>query len=310
MDSDGVFLPEAPDDAEESTVSDHEDEDHESDSDEEDPPRKFSFPELDVKIRDAIAQYGAVFPKLNFSSPRDAAWMLPASSPLKCISPSDVYLLLKSSDFVQHDIDPELVFDGIDDTAVEHDQYELELVLRKWYPVDRSREVRCFVRRETLIGLCQRDPNYYEFWNELETQNKVVEAIQSFWEGKIKGKWEATDGNYIFDFLLARDLSKGHVLDFNPYASKTDSLLFTYDELFDILTSSTSTTNFTPPLKVIDSRMHPATSRNAPMHQHNMVPLEALTLSNGRSMQDFADVLADEIRKSTVDDQDNDSGET
>ena len=30
----------------------------------------FAFPELDDKIRQAILEYGAVFPKLNFSSPR------------------------------------------------------------------------------------------------------------------------------------------------------------------------------------------------------------------------------------------------
>jgi len=124
--------------------------------------------------------------------------MLPASSPLKCISPSDVYLLLKSSDFIQHDIDPEHVFEGIEheaEGALPENQYELELVLRKWYPVDRSREVRCFVRRETLIGLSQRDPNYYEFWNEPAIQTKVIDAIARFWEEKIKGKWETTDGN-------------------------------------------------------------------------------------------------------------------
>ena len=71
------------------------------------------------------------------------------------MSPADVYLLLKSSDFVQHDLDPALVFDGCDpeyspDSA--SPPYELELVLRKWYPVDRARELRCFVRQEVLVG--------------------------------------------------------------------------------------------------------------------------------------------------------------
>ena len=80
--------------------------------------------------------------------------MLPASSPLKCTSPVDVYLLLKSSDFVQHDLDLDLIFDGCDpaDRAETTASYELELVLRKWYPVDRARELRCFVRQEVLIG--------------------------------------------------------------------------------------------------------------------------------------------------------------
>lgn len=75
--------------------------------------------------------------------------MLPASSPLKCVSPADVYLLLKSSDFVQHDLSPDHVFDGCESRPP---SYDLELVLRKWYPVDRSRELRCFVRQERLLG--------------------------------------------------------------------------------------------------------------------------------------------------------------
>lgn len=67
-----------------------------------------------------------------------------------------MYLLLKSSDFVQHDLTPELVFADCEPARAAADDasspYELELVLRKWYPVDRARELRCFVRQETLIG--------------------------------------------------------------------------------------------------------------------------------------------------------------
>ena len=38
---------------------------------EEDEGEKYSFPELDSKIRECISEYGgAVFPKLNFSSPK------------------------------------------------------------------------------------------------------------------------------------------------------------------------------------------------------------------------------------------------
>lgn len=73
------------------------------------------------------------------------------SSPLKCTSPADVYLLLKSSDFITHDLSIERVFEGCETNN--QSSYDLELVLRKWYPVDRSREVRCFVRNDTLIGL-------------------------------------------------------------------------------------------------------------------------------------------------------------
>lgn len=109
-----------------------------------------------------------------------------------------------------------------------------------------------------------------------------------------------------FDFLLTRDLSRGHIVDFNPYTSRTDPLLFTYDELLDLLVQASSK-DFTPELRVIDSRSHPATTHNAPTHQHNMVPIEALALSQGRSLEEFAGVWQDQLRRSTVD-TDDDSG--
>ncbi|KAI0802046.1 D123-domain-containing protein [Irpex lacteus] len=317
--SDGVFLPEGSEDLSvcsaldlapmASALSDDEDgsegDGSDSDEEEQEPRRKFAFPELDTRIRDAVKEYGAVFPKLNFSSPRDAAWMLPPSNPLKCTAPSDVYTLLKSSDFVLHDLNQDDVFEGCDSDTVARPHYDLELVLRKWYPVDRSRELRCFVRREILLGISQRDPNYYDFWNEPGTQAKVLEAVTRFWEENIKGKWEETDGNYTFDFLLTRDLTKGHIIDFNPYAPRTDSLLFEYDELLDLLTEASygasSANGFQPVLKVVDSRSHPAAARNAPIHQHNMVPMEALALSGGRNVEEFAEVWQEQLRRSTAD---------
>ena len=80
--------------------------------------------------------------------------MLLASSPLKCLCPADVYLLLKSSDFISHDLSEETVFEGCEPPRMDSDPpYALELVLRKWYPVDRSREFRCFVRQDLLLGV-------------------------------------------------------------------------------------------------------------------------------------------------------------
>lgn len=55
-----------------STLSDDEDEvgDSSSQPGSEYGKERFAFPELDDKIRQAISEYEAVFPKLNFSSPR------------------------------------------------------------------------------------------------------------------------------------------------------------------------------------------------------------------------------------------------
>lgn len=60
-------------------------------------------------------------------------------------------MLLKASDFVTHDITPESVFDGCN-SEDKVPAYDLELVLRKWYHVDPSREFRCFVRSCSLLG--------------------------------------------------------------------------------------------------------------------------------------------------------------
>lgn len=100
--------------------------------------------------------------------------------------------------------------------------------------------------------------------------------------------------------LLTRDSTRGHILDFNPYAPQTDPLLFTYEELFDVLQDfkSGSSTERLPRFKAIDSPSHPAANHNAPIHQHNMIPFEALSLSTGRDIEEFADLWKEEIASS------------
>lgn len=111
---------------------------------------------------------------------------------LKCQSPADVYLLLKSSDFIAHDLDhafdecadqtPDAPEDEpvaeVSKLAVEDKEagtsgsesgpssdgeeraprrrtkrdYDFELVLKKWYDMPKSQEWRCFVRDQKLVG--------------------------------------------------------------------------------------------------------------------------------------------------------------
>ena len=56
----------------ESTLSDDEAEEGADDDDDDDDEEKrhYSFPELDARIRACVMEYGGVFPKLNFSSPK------------------------------------------------------------------------------------------------------------------------------------------------------------------------------------------------------------------------------------------------
>ena len=95
-------------------------------------------------------------------------------------------MLLKSSDFVLHDLSANSIFEGCVDVKDDDDDddddrsqcgdgeegrdgresgtrdgrwktktkkaYELELVLRKWFAIDPSREMRAFVRDGVLVG--------------------------------------------------------------------------------------------------------------------------------------------------------------
>lgn len=74
-----------------------------------------------------------------------------AGPPLKCVNPNEVYLLLKSSDFVTHDLDYpyEHCTDIKEDESVSPTYH---LALKKWFDMPRSHEFRCFVRQRQLIG--------------------------------------------------------------------------------------------------------------------------------------------------------------
>lgn len=63
-------------------------------------------------------------------------------------------MYLKASDFALHDLDRDAVFSACQDRTEDENiqSYELELVLKKWYPIERSREMRCFVRDGNLVG--------------------------------------------------------------------------------------------------------------------------------------------------------------
>ena len=60
------------------------------------------FPEFEQSIKQAIQKYHFVFPKLNWSACDDAKWIQCNGD--KCANLSEVFLLLKSSDKIVHDL--------------------------------------------------------------------------------------------------------------------------------------------------------------------------------------------------------------
>ncbi len=184
-----------------------------------------TFPQLQIDVERAITELGGtVFPKLNWSSPKDARW-ISADGTLKCKSFSDICLLLKSSDFIVHDLTKAFEYCEDSTECLSHDGFEL--VLRKWTDISTASEFRCFVRKDQLVAITQRDTmNSYDF---LLINNHIIHAdITKFFKMKIKSKF--IESSFAFDIWRNGD-GKVKLIDVNPFSPYTDSLLFSWQEL-------------------------------------------------------------------------------
>lgn len=91
-----------------------------------------------------------VFIKLNWSSPKDAYWCL---NKLSCERLSDIYILLRSSDFINHDLNES--FNNCTDKEEMRNEivnFKYKLILREWFKINPVMEFRCFVHNNKLIG--------------------------------------------------------------------------------------------------------------------------------------------------------------
>lgn len=170
-------------------------------------------------------------PKLNWSTPKDATWISPYNT-LKCTTANDIYLLLKSSSFVSHDL--EHPFTGCAPSP-HPPTFSPVLVLRPHFPIQPSLEFRCFVKHRTLIGITQRDLNHYDFLRTMES--RLVSRIQRFFSDKIR--FTFPDASFVFDVYVPEDrfadddLGRVRLVDINPWAPRTDTILFDWAELLD-----------------------------------------------------------------------------
>jgi len=191
------------------------------------------FPELRESIQRAIDDLGgSVIPKLNWSSPKDAVWMNWTGN-LKCTDSEQVILLLKSSDCIMHDLTEPFSFceDESEHENLQNNEIQYYIVLRKWETIEPASEFRCFVSNDKIIGISQRNHSqYFDFLKNLtkSIQNTVID----FFEVNMKGKFASN--TYVFDVYL-KNLTKtpsAVLLDINPFGRVTDSLLFSWEELF------------------------------------------------------------------------------
>ncbi|KAJ5887673.1 Cell division cycle protein [Penicillium taxi] len=230
--ADGIVLPSEP-----TLTNDNDELDTYSDSGEEEADPSSEWQEVHTQIKNIIAELGTVAPKLNWSAPKDATFMS-ATNDLKCHTANDIYLLLKSSDFITHDL--EHPFDDCvsDFTAnanndVNCDDHKVlpevpyHLVLRKYVNFNPSLEFRCFVRNRKLLCMCQRDQNHFDFLFGM--RDLFRSRIQSFFDDKLRDTFP--DPNFVFDVYVPAPHQRVWLIDINPWAQRTDPLLFSWLEI-------------------------------------------------------------------------------
>lgn len=238
-----------------------------------------SFREFHEAIqREIDALGGKVVPKLNWSAPKDAVW-ISADRTMKCREPGDIYLLLKSSDFVNHDLGGH-AFDACDDTPKGQrrklESEECVLVLKKWFDARPSLEFRCFVTGKRLRAISQRDPNPYDFLAEKRAQ--IVELATRLFDKELSPKFELD--NYAYDVYLSFDQDKVWLMDISPCSPSTDGLLFRWQELLAFDDQDPVE------LRLVSKE---TTFSNAPQFSAHQVPLDMVDASQGKTVAEFAE---------------------
>jgi hypothetical protein len=206
-----------------------------------------SFPALEQRISDALEELGgAAFVKLNWSAPVDAVSI---AGSLKATTPGAVFLLLKSSDMITHDLTA--AFDRCAPAAASAasaastgsaaasapaavavappPRVTPTLVLRKWCNLHRSNEWRCFVQRGSLVAACQRDCG--TFFPFLSAQSAAVAAtLGAFYLDVAPFAPASHDASYVMD-VYVDTRGRPRLIDFNVFGGSTDPLMFTWEEL-------------------------------------------------------------------------------
>jgi len=229
--SDGMVLPDEKDPqrgdntSDSATASDEDIWESESDRSSVAPPRFPDFEEEVIRCIQALG--GSVFPKLDWSSPKDAAW-ISFDRTLRCHCIQDIFLLLKSSDFVTHDLTVPFehcstVTDSSSQSVIHH------LVLRQWQHISAEGEFRCFVQNNVVVAISQRHLGIH-FPHLVVHEKAICSDILHFYHTCIGNKFPDTD----FTFDIWRKSGEDIVLlDFNPFGPVTDSLLFSWNELMN-----------------------------------------------------------------------------
>lgn len=265
------------------------------------PDPTLKFQEFHEQVKQTIADLGgAVTPKLNWSAPKDAQWISTTNN-LKCVTASDVYLLLKASSYVAHDL-TEVFNDADASESKDTSDVDYHLVLRKWVEMNPSVEFRCFVKDRQIVGITQRDMNYYEFLEPL--REKFLDEIEAFFQDVLQTSF--SESSFVFDVYVPRPFNRVWLIDINPWAAKTDTLLFSWSQLMRVQQLEPG---FEPEFRLV-TKEEGTLGFGAREHSENAVPKDIVDASaSGEGIAELArqwrQILTMQQQESDGEDADN-----
>ncbi|KAL6933232.1 related to Cell division cycle protein 123 [Hanseniaspora guilliermondii] len=233
---------------------------------------KNEFPEVEDFINDCFnTKSQKLTPRLNWSAPKDAVWILPYNNTMLTYTSEDVYLMLKSSNYIMHDL--LYPYDDLKEKC-ETEKVNYDLILREWIEnFNPSLEFRVFVMHGKIIGISQRDiRTEYIYLHEIK--DEIRSTVDNFFEEIfIKNYFEECsieEQNLVLDLYVDIKTQNLKVIDINPFTRSTEPLLFTWNEL---LTQE-------PHKKMYEFRLgENNTKMSSRDHSENQVPLEIFDAS-------------------------------
>jgi hypothetical protein len=148
-------------------------------------------------------------------------------------------------------------------------------------------EFRCFVRNRTLLCLSQRQNHYYPFLQTLQPHILKL-AIELFQHLK-----DFESENWVFDMYIPRTRIRGHLIDMNPFAPRTDPGLFEWQEILKMTGEPEVIVRFVKEEERGIGGMEFSAQR---------VPRDVVDASQGKGVVEFAVKWEEMLRKDVQDD--------
>jgi len=229
------------------------------------------FPEFGQRIQKIImGMKKRVVPKLNWSCPSDAKWQMPDNT-VRCMTVNDIFLLLKSSDKINHDLT--YPFEYCEDTTDDDTEgVKITLALQRFAKLKPISEFRCFVRNGMFIAFCSRDTAFHQ--NLPEKMDDLQPKIERFIEEEVIPNFELK--SFVVDVYWKLD-GTFYIFDFSPFSVPTDALYFSWEELRSMNENDE-----------IEFRCNDG-NQIVPLSNNNMLPQDVIHVANGLDVNKFVD---------------------